>query len=29
MHTAHGDRECIASAELEAWTDCVRSLLTR
>jgi acetylornithine deacetylase len=29
MHTAHSDRECIASAELEAWTDCVRSLLTR
>jgi acetylornithine deacetylase len=29
MHTAHSDRECIAIAELEAWTDCVRSLLTR
>ncbi len=29
MQTAHSDRECIAIAELEAWTDCVRSLLTR
>jgi acetylornithine deacetylase len=29
MHTAHSDRECIAIAELEAWTECVRSLLTR
>ena len=29
MHTAHSDRECIALAELEAWTECVRRLLTR
>jgi acetylornithine deacetylase len=29
MHTAHSDRECIAIAELEAWTECVRQLLTR
>jgi acetylornithine deacetylase len=29
MHTAHSDRECIAIAELEAWTVCVRNLLTR
>jgi len=29
MHTAHSDRECIAIDELETWTDCVRSLLTR
>jgi acetylornithine deacetylase len=28
MHTAHSDRECIAIDELEAWTGCVRSLLT-
>jgi len=28
MHTAHSDRECIAIDELEAWTACVRSLLT-
>ena len=28
MHTAHSDRECIAVAELEAWTECVRQLLT-
>jgi acetylornithine deacetylase len=28
MHTAHSDRECIAIAELEAWTACVRALLT-
>ena len=28
MHTAHSDRECIAIAELEAWTKCVRQLLT-
>jgi len=27
MHTAHSDRECIAVAELEAWTECVRQLL--
>jgi acetylornithine deacetylase len=27
MHTAHSDRECIAIAELEAWTGCVRELL--
>lgn len=29
MHTAHSDRECIALDELESWTQCVRSLLTR
>ena len=29
MHTAHSDRECIAIAELEAWTMCVGQLLTR
>ena len=28
MHTAHSDRECIAIAELEAWTECVQQLLT-
>ena len=28
MRTAHSDRECIAIAELEAWTECVRQLLT-
>jgi acetylornithine deacetylase len=28
MHTAHSDRECIAIAELAAWTQCVRQLLT-
>lgn len=28
MHTAHSDRECIAIAELETWTECVRQLLT-
>jgi acetylornithine deacetylase len=28
MHTAHSDRECIPIAELEAFTHCVRSLLT-
>jgi len=28
MHTAHSDRECIAIAELEAWAECVRQLLT-
>jgi acetylornithine deacetylase len=27
MHTAHSDREFIAIAELEAWTECVRQLL--
>ena len=27
MHTAHSDRECIAIAELEAWSKCVRELL--
>jgi acetylornithine deacetylase len=29
MHTAHSDRECIPVAELEAFTECVRALLTR
>jgi len=29
MHTAHSDRECIAIVELEAWTECMRQLLTR
>lgn len=29
MRTAHSDRECIAIAELDAWTQCVRQLLTR
>lgn len=29
MRTAHSDRECISIAELEAWTACVRKLLTR
>jgi acetylornithine deacetylase len=29
MHTAHSDRECIPIAELEAFTKCVRALLTR
>ncbi|HTD55156.1 MAG TPA: acetylornithine deacetylase [Silvibacterium sp.] len=29
MHTAHSDRECIAVPELQAWTECVRELLTR
>jgi acetylornithine deacetylase len=29
MRTAHSDRECIAVSELEAWTRCVRELLTR
>jgi acetylornithine deacetylase len=28
MHTAHSDRECIPKAELEAFAECVRSLLT-
>jgi acetylornithine deacetylase len=28
MHTAHSDRECIGIAELEAWTECVRKLLS-
>jgi len=28
MHTAHSDRECVAIADLEAWTECVRHLLT-
>jgi acetylornithine deacetylase len=28
MRTAHSDRECIAIGELEAWTQCVRQLLT-
>lgn len=28
MHTAHSERECIAIAELEAWTRCVLDLLT-
>jgi acetylornithine deacetylase len=27
MQTAHSDRECIAITELEAWAECVRSLL--
>ena len=29
MHTAHSNRECIAIAELNAWSECVRQLLTR
>lgn len=29
MHTAHSNRECIAIAELEAWTRCLLELLTR
>jgi acetylornithine deacetylase len=28
MHTAHSDRECVPVAELVAWTECVKKLLS-